>query len=721
MSVVACTGVGSRGIESSPGRGDSDGSASTRSSVLERNIAILARRGIVFDADIMVVDSPTRPTETDQPSDEVVARWVASQPAFQEGFVPSIIVAGLGSTSMLRGLWRETAATRDGYTPRIWVVEPDVRRALAGLGEFDLADVLSDERVECLVAADAFERLQRSLLDRLDTTLQCICVSDDGAPSSRIDHAKRILDHVVHEQERRRVRLRARVAAIYAERNVEWWAKRYGEAARGGEPLRILLPSCRFTTYVQHAARDLARAFERRGIRAEVLLERDSHSRLSTVAYLDRLADLRPDLVVLINYPRSTLALDMPKNVPVLCWMQDAMPHLFDEKVGASQGEFDFVMGHVFRELYTTFGYPMGRTLPAVVVADDAKFHRSEVPAELHERHACEIALVSHHSETPEAMHERLKCEVGRDAATLRVLDELYPYVRATVRACMDVTPLQRLRYHAGNVWRERLGEEPPPRALSLLTNNYAIPLADRMLRHEMVGWAVDIAKRRGWRLALYGRGWENNATHAEFARGELRHGEELRAVYSSAAVNLHCSLSALVHQRVIECVLSGGVCLLRLTRDCISAARSTLTRDLLALPPDVEEAERIGYVVADHAPAMAFAALEQRLGLSLADDVVWIPVAKADAARRLAPLHICDQDANWAFGDLSEIGFASREKLEQLVENAVERPGWRRGVSELSACRASQCLTHAALAGRALEFVRSGFEQSSKRRRVPA
>lgn len=721
MSVVACTGIGSRGVEFSPGLGGCGVLNLGASSLLERNLAALASRGVAL-APIRGEETPEQAGgATATPTDEQVAAWIASQPALHEGFVPPIVVCGLGTTAMLRGVWNATNGSKDGYTPRLWVVEPDGARATRGLSECDLAEIIADERVGFLLGPGSFERLREALVARPDTPAQHLCVSDTGTPSELTGVASRVLDEVAAAHERARARLRARVAAIYAERDASWWASRFASAASGGEPLRVLLPSCRYTTFVQHAARDLANAFERRGVRAEVLLERDSHSRLSSVAYLEQLASLKPDLVVLINYPRESLGLDMPRNIPVVCWMQDAMPHLFDAKIGAMQGDFDFVMGHTFPELYAKFGYPMERTMPSVVVADGAKFHSGEVRRDLRERHACEIALVSHHSEPPDTMHERLRREVGKDAAVVRVLDELRPFVRETVRASMDVAPVQRLRFHAEAVWREQIGEEPPASALSLLINNYAIPLADRELRHETISWAADMARRRGWRLALYGRGWEKNPRHSEFARGELSHGEELRAVYASAGVNLHASLTALVHQRVIECVLSGGVCLLRMTRDAIAGARATLTRSLLCHPAEVEEPDRIGYVLADHAEAMAFAALEQRLGMPRDDGVFWIPRAKADATRRMAPLQTSEQDAHWVFGELSEIGFAGAARLEELVERAIERPEWRRNVSAMSSRRPARHLTHEALAGRLINFVRAGFERVATPRRAAA
>lgn len=721
MTAVARTGIGSRGLECSPSQGGVDRFGHVGASVLEHNLAALAVRGVHFDS---IRESPALPAPGATPvaptPAEVVA-WIDTQPAFREGFVPPIVVCGLRSATMLHAVWNATSRTKDGYTPRIWVVEPNAEHARQGLSQQSCTELIADERVQFLMGPDALDRLRAALLARLDTPAQHLCVSDAGAPCDLTTAANRVLDEVADAQARAQARLRARVAALYAERDAAWWAGRFASAAAGGEPLRVLLPSCRYTTFVQHAASDLAAAFRRRGIHAHVLIERDAHSRLSTVAYLEQLASLKPDLVVLINYPRASLGLDLPRNIPVACWLQDAMPHLFDAKIGAAHTEFDFLLGHIFPELYNTFGFPIHRTMPSAVVADDAKFHRAAPPQHPRRAYDCEIALVSHHSEPPDEMHERLRREVAKDPAVVRVLEALRPFVRETVRACVDVSPVQRLRFHAEAVWREQVGLPPPPSALSLLVNNYAIPLADRELRHQTIAWAADIARRRRWRLALYGRGWDQRPQLAEFARGELPHGEPLRDVYARSCVNLHASLSTLVHQRVIECALSGGLCLLRLTRDAISGPRATLIRALLTLPPDIQEPDRLGYVIADHPEALAFATLEQRLAMPRLDPVFWIPRAKADATRRLAPLHAPEHDANWTFGDLSEVGFAHADRLEELVLRAIECPAWRANLSAMTARMPARHLTHQALAGRLISFVHHGFEHAAQLRPAAA
>src|SRR5262249_16387321 len=116
--------------------------------------------------------------------------------------------------------------------------------------------------------------------------------------------------------------------------------------------------------------------------------------------------------------------------------------------------------------------------------------------------------------------------------------------------------------------------EDAGTRARALVLRTYAFPMADRMLRHQTAAWAASLARERGWRLRLYGRGWDTAAAFEEFARPGIAHGEALRACYRAAAAHLHVSAHTLTHQRVMECALSGGLPLCRLLPDLLQPAR---------------------------------------------------------------------------------------------------------------------------------------------------
>ncbi|MBS0189064.1 MAG: glycosyltransferase family 1 protein, partial [Planctomycetes bacterium] len=344
-----------------------------------------------------------------------------------------------------------------------------------------------------------------------------------------------------------------------------WWRERFADSSR---PLRVLIPTSRYSTFVQHSSRDIARGLEALGHRAEVLIEPDGSSCLASGAYLDAILSLEPDLVICINYPRVSIGDFLPRNLPWVCWIQDQMPHLFDERLGRSLGVLDFTVGHLVAELHTKYAYPVRSSRNLPVPASEHKFApRAASPSEV-ERFACDIAYVSHQSETPDAQHERLVGELRSnssvDGSLLRAMPLLREAIERHVQRPLSTLPFPSMKRVIGDVLREALGAQPDDRVVDLLVTGYGDPLADRLMRHQTLAWAGAVADRQGWRFHLYGKGWENHPTLSRFARGRLEHDGELALSYQLAGCHLQVTYHMLAHPRLCECVLSGGVPLCR-------------------------------------------------------------------------------------------------------------------------------------------------------------
>lgn len=640
----------------------------------------------------------------DDRRDAVEAAGAVQRP--NRSFLDPVVLEGADPPWTLLEVWRRTEKDFVGYRPWMWLVQADPAELLDGLSLADLRPVLRDERVRVLAGPDATDRLEHELGARLELILPDLYLVSRSLRTPLQPAIGEALSRTLESQGAACETLRARVFGRYEARTPEYWRARF--SARAQPPLRVLIPVSRFSTFVQHAAADLAGALGRAGVRAEVLHEPDEYSRLSAISYLRALDRLDPDLIVSINITRDRMREVFPAQVPFVCWLQDAMPHLFDESAGRGQTKMDFLVGHLFPELFRTFGFPRERALPSTVVADSCKFHPGPVGPSQRERFACDLAFVSHHSETPGAMHARLVAEAPEPAIRV-AFERLLPDIRGAVAAAATQFASRALHEAVVNRLREALGAEPPAKATSLVLRLYAMPMADRILRHEMVGWAAEIARARGLRFHLYGNGWEKSAEFREFARGALAHADDLRAAYQAAGVSLHASIATLVHQRVLESALAGGVSIVRFHRDGLTGAHVAAQVAVMRRPPDVEEPDRIGYVTADHPEAMAYAALRSRLGLG-AEPILWVSRRRAEALRVDPSNFSPDQDANWVLGDLSQFVFTSRETLERLVDQAHSNPAWRSAANTMQARRVRESLTHDALAGRMLEHVRRGL-----------
>jgi len=649
----------------------------------------------------------------------IAAKSAADLPGAKDGFPAPIVLDGFDPPWALIECDRARPVSAAGYHPPLIVVEESLDSVCWALAVADLREVLSRERVSIFLGPGAADRFERSLMERLGSQISGFCIPARAGGSPGVGAAFR---RGCEAQERLTESLAARAASLYADRDAAFWRRRYDGARSGGPPLRILIPTTRYSTFVQHASRDLAEAATRAGHEARVMIEPDDRARFSGAAYLREVVAFEPDLIVLINYPRGVMRSVFPANVPYLCWLQDPMPHLFDLEIGRGQTGLDFLAGHLFSELFEKFGYPTDRVIPAPVVASAAKFHTGTVAPAAGSRHECEVAFVSHHSQTPDELLATLLAQAGTEARVRGALEGILPAVRAAVDDCCQVPPHQALAREVRAHLRAALGTEPDDATAARVLRHYALPLAERMFRHQAVEWALDLCSRRNWRLHLYGTGWERHERFGACARGPIEHGDDLRAAYAAARVHLHVSLGTLVHQRVLECALSGGLPLCRLHRDALAGfkTRAQIACAALGEPHVIDEPHQmIGWRIADCPEAMAMTAQFQRLGDAVGDptglgdvpsEFCWVRRDRLESNRRLAPIIDRRYDAMWLLGDLAEATFWSRETLEARVERAIERSAWRTGVSAGIRSRTLAELTHDSFIARCLGAIRGSL-----------
>lgn len=655
-----------------------------------------------------------------------------------DGTIAGALVEGADPPALLLAFAPLCRPTPSGFRPPLTLVQADPLALLDGLSLADIAAPLADVALRVFVgpaAGPALAAHVAALAERCTLPLVA-CSAHLAAPvrDGLAVGAAAILQRALTAQQ---FALRAGVDAArraYAPLTKPAWAARWRAARPAGapDPLRILVITTRYSTFVRHAAEDLADALQGAGCHARALMEPDDASLLAPLAYAREVAQWRPDLLILINNTRAILKDLIPPQLPVLCWVQDAVPALFAPGAGASPAGVDYVIGHMYRELFDVAKWPRERSLSTTLVASEAKFHPAPAPPDALARHACEVAYVGHQSDTPEALADRLEADAraatpptaaahpppssthAAPGANIMpaVIRLLAPRAIAIGRGGLHAEMGASLRHLAHWALRTILGREPAPEAAAAVANGVCRPLADRAIRHQTLDWAAAICARRGWRLHLYGRGWDLHPTLAPFAQGPLPHDHlQLRSAYQAAAAHLHASANTIVHQRVMECALAGGLPLCRIRQDDLRALHR-VARGLLierAAPAAHRPGRRAAYAVADLPEAMAYVALCQRLGLphGAEDD----GLLEALATARCDPWRFWNGHAphpleHALMGDLAELGFWSPASLERALLKAVTRPAWRADASAGIARRVRACLTYRTLAARILDLV---------------
>ncbi|TVS06806.1 MAG: hypothetical protein EA423_05160 [Phycisphaerales bacterium] len=644
----------------------------------------------------------------------MAAEFASSHLASLGEYPRPMTIEGIDPPWLLIAAAEATAQRPNGYAPRLTILQADAAEALDGLAQADMAELLAHDRVECFIGPDASARLEETLASRLDLTIAGPFLRQPGLRTALVPDAAAAKQNAIARQQQDEQSLRERVTSAYAGRDISWWSRRYAEAAAPGSrrPLRVLIPTTRYSTYIQHASNDLAEAFRSLGHEAEVVIEPDEYSTIEARGHLRAVEAFEPDLIVVINYPRWCVQQGVyPAEVPFVCWVQDAMPHLFEARLEARSGAgdiaLDFLAGHITPELVERGGHDPARALPASVPASSRKFHDTSPSPELARLHECEVACATNHSETPRAMAERLKLESNADSRLGTCIDEILEAAEDLAPRVHEIKHHKALKQSVDAIIERRLGLDLAPESAARLYRHAAMPLLDRVMRHRALESAAAICDRRGWRLHLYGRGWEEHPTLAQYARGVLDHGEPLRASYHLAKLHLHISASTMSHQRIVECAMAGGLPGVRFFRDGLGVLVTRAQRKLLNTEP-IGRDEPMHADLFSHTEtpeSMRFKSIADRLGLQepagfMMDDRRRESIARDTFGRPI------DEDPCWLLGDPLETCFWDDASLESLIERAIERPAWRANIVNGIRRRSLEHCTHEAFARRLLEKI---------------
>jgi spore maturation protein CgeB len=307
------------------------------------------------------------------------------------------------------------------------------------------------------------------------------------------------------------------------------------------EPLRIVCVTSLFTTVLQYSTRDVARAFEKLGCEVKVVKERSACDRMVLSEVMRVLSEFKPDMLFTINHLRAEYKEALPRNMLFVSWVQDEMAHLFEPGLAKKTTDADFIyaVAPSTVERCEKTGYKNVKLL-CMATNPDIYF----APQEKNPKYECDIALITNVS-MPE---------------TLQQYPELVPHIVRLIREeDLVVFPIENAKAVLARAEKDlsmRVDEKIRADVLWYILNR----IARYARRTEVALWA----KQAGYRLKLYGDGWETIPELQEFACGRVASGDELRDLYFSARLHLHINEGINMHQRVFECISSGGFILVR-------------------------------------------------------------------------------------------------------------------------------------------------------------
>lgn len=629
-------------------------------------------------------------------------------PAFTpppDGRVKGVVIAGYDSPDLIERIRSALPRNPDGYLTPIFLVEPD-RDGPEAVGE----------GVHAFFGDGAIERFADACRERLTLTLPKHIVAGraDAQDLSRI--LASTLEQLGAEQQRGVASLEAVLRAKWAKRGLAHWKLRFTSIEQG-DTARTLIVTSRYSTFVRYAAEDLAEAFRTIGHEARILIEPDEHALLTALHYLRELDTYDPDCIIAINYPRDVFGAALPEGWPYVCWVQDAMAHLFGGQQ-PKKGPLEFVTGHIYTHAMANAGYAPEAMLEHPVSVSGAKFHAGPASDAQRARFTCDIAYVSHRSQTPEQFHEWFMRESGFPTQAGPLLERCKREVERAIATWGEQFGEEKLAA-ASESLANALGRTGDGAFIELLRHQYVSPLSELIIRHQTLRWASEIVREEGLSFKLYGNGWDEHPELADFASGPIEHGDDLRACYQCAAVHLHASAMGSLHQRVFECALSGGVPLVRRSWDELFHHGYLLGKEFIerGLPTDAVSEYRStpAYWIANHPDLMQMVRFRQRVRSRAHPwDHEWL-------RGKYAHMHAVPGTSYWdipvppeharaisILGDPLELTFSTKADLRERILRGADRADWRSEVSSGLARRVRDAVGSEKFARRVLDLVAS-------------
>lgn len=473
------------------------------------------------------------------------------------------VIAGDVFAALFRRIHDLTKDIFLSFTPRLYLLETDPRAFGAAIWVLESIEPLCEARVSIVVGDNAIEEFaellranERRIVPEYVTALPVAGGVDREALVTKLQSI--VTDRIAATE-----RTAGQNDAHYEALPPDHWRRRF--SSTGGEPLRILGLTSRFTTVLQYAMRDLSDAFESLGHRMHIQIEDNDHDAISPTCTVKSIAEFKPDLVFLIDHLRREYPGVFPRNLPFACWAQDLLPHLMCREAGESMGPLDFFIAPDVLQFSRIYGYPPRRGLMSTMVTNDRLYSPEPLPADVLARYRCDFSYISNQAIPPELLEGQRRRMLPADARVTRLLDFLHAELnRRAVESpdtlCHAATPLM-------DAAKLATGVEAPSRQIEeAIIRLYVQPLADLLYRQKTLEWVAEYCKHAGRTLHLYGNGWENHPRFSPYARGVAGNGEELRAIHQATAINLQCNSFGAIHQRLLDGLASGGFFLLRTT-----------------------------------------------------------------------------------------------------------------------------------------------------------
>lgn len=336
------------------------------------------------------------------------------------------------------------------------------------------------------------------------------------------------------------------------------FAARLRQIAAGEILPRILVYTCRWTTFLKYCARDYEKAFAKLGCVTRMIIEENDLESLTPGVTWKSLVEFKPDFLFGVSHARPSF--QIPWELPHVSFIQDRCgPILTLDSLQPYINPHDVLLclSSRFEDYLAGKGVPREQMAIMPVPADEEVFFPLPEDDPLRGPFACDVAYVKHGHADPDRAMAELQESMAPLAGT-PYFDRLTEFLAALSR---------RYRQDPRAPWQEEEIFDDARRKIGacvpeghwMNVENFLVAFQIQVLSANLRLYCLSALANAGIDFRLYGNHWREDPRFSAYARGPLLRGPDLNGVYNFSQINLHMNLGGTMHQRLCEGALAGG------------------------------------------------------------------------------------------------------------------------------------------------------------------
>ncbi|MDP7036065.1 MAG: hypothetical protein QF752_16410 [Planctomycetota bacterium] len=431
---------------------------------------------------------------------------------------------------------------------------------------------------------------------------------------------------------------------------------------------RVLFITSRFTTVLQYATRDTAKAFTSLGWKTLTLKEPTPYDFLCGRSIRKAILKHRPDLIFTIDHLRYKTN-TIPDNIPFVTWVQDELPHLTCVQAGQEVGRRDFVLTFSSPLFINRYEYPASQIIDMPMMLTTIPKRPAQPPQD-----GDDLVYVSSQSHDPKTLFKAQNIRVKALPQVHLLMQTISRRLRRVYRNNESFPTKYDLSLLIQKSFRE-YNASSEINIFREVVEHFWHPLNTTLYRQQALRWVAAEAQKRDLSLSIYGSGWENHPEFSSFARGPVLPGPDLEKLTRRTKINLQLEpYPSFSHNRLLDGLAADGFYLIRdhPTNTWMQKLLNFVHRNLGESPSSVEDArERIDPSQREE--------LESILTESVGYEQDYDPISLVQSWHRSQLLILQDS----ALPNLKDVSFDSPSTLAMRLDRFLEHPDLRKKIAK--------------------------------------